>query len=244
MALPKVATPKYDLSLPISGKTIKFRPFLVKEQKVLLQALEMGNENQTLNAQEDILHACTFGEVDIDKLPVADVEFLLLAIRSKSVGEKVEMFFRCQNTVPDADGDPSTCAKRIPVVINLNEVELDAPEKSRKVMLSESVGVLLREINWGDAKKIRSLESEVEQAYATILATIDNVFDAENVYSRNDFTDEELKQFFENLYATDFKEIEQFAAKIPTVHKKLDLECPSCHRKEEIELRGVADFLA
>lgn len=244
MTLPKVTTPKYDLSLPISGKTIKFRPFLVKEQKVLLQALEMGNENQTLNAQEDIIRSCTFNEIDIDKLPVADVEFLLLAIRSKSVGETVDMFFRCQNTVPDADGDPSTCAKRIPVSVNLNDVELDAPEKNKKVMLSDSVGVLLREINWGDAKKIRAMQSEVDQAYATILACVDNVFDAENVYSRTDFSDAELKDFFDNLYATDFKGIEQFATKIPTVHKKFDIQCPACHRKEQVELRGIADFLA
>lgn len=246
MGLPKVETPKYDLTLPISGKTIKYRPFVVREQKILLQANEMSTDpTQMSNAIVDILKSCTFDEVDILELPVADVEMLTLNIRGKSVGESIDLTYRCTEQVPDEETDgQKTCNTKLNIRLDIPDVTVDNPSKENKIVFNSGIGVVLKELTYGEWMIINNANTDqAETGFNIILASIESVFDEDQIYGRNDFTVEELGDFLNNLTADDFEKIAEQAAKIPTIQKNIDIKCPSCGAEETIVLRGLDDFL-
>lgn len=242
MPLPKIETPKYDTKLPLSGMKVKYRPYLVREHKVLLQAIEMGDSTQVTNAVEDILKACTFGEIDIYDLPVADVEFMVLKIREKSVGEVIDMVYKCNNDVEN-DGKTESCNTKIPIQVNVSGVGVEKPEVKEKIMLTETIGVTLHHVKYGAWKEASEHQNQVDREDALILACIDSVFDEDQVYSRNDFTDDELSVFLGGLENTDFEEIREYAKKVPIVSMDIPVGCGKCKYKEVITLRGLKDFL-
>lgn len=242
MPLPEIKTPKYDTKLPLSGKKVKYRPYLVREHKVLLQAIEMGDSTQVTNAVEDILKACTFEELDIYALPVADVEYMILKIRQKSVGEVIDMVYKCNNTVTE-DGKDAICNTKIPIQVNLSDVSVSIPESKDKIMLAEDIGVILRHVNYGDWKNASEKENQVDREDALIVACVDTVFDADQTYSRNDFTDQELLNFLGGLENGDFDELRDFAKQVPIVSLDIPVGCGKCKHKEVITLKGLKDFL-
>lgn len=258
MALPVVSTPKFDVILPSTGKSIKFRPFLVKEQKLVLQAIEMKDQNQLNNALDDILRDCTFGELDIDSLPVYDIEFLTLQIRSRSVGDIIEINFICQNEIenkllnveqlkhqPNAEEKrgPGKCETKIPLRINLNSITAEKKERpDNVVMFTDDIGVVLRDLPYGSYKSISS--STVENGLKTISACIESVLDGESVHNRGDFTEEELTHWIEGLVGDDFDKMDAWMKSMPTLKLKLPITCPCCGAKDTVELEGLDDFLA
>lgn len=242
MPLPKIETPKYDTKLPLSGTKVKYRPYLVREHKVLLQAIEMGDSTQVTNAVEDILKACTFEELDIYDLPVADVEFMVLKIREKSVGEVIDMVYKCNNEVEE-DNQTKPCNTKIPIQVNIGGLGVDVPEVKNKIMLTDKIGVTLRHVKYGAWKAASELENQVDREDALILACIESVFDEDQVYSRNDFTDDELSVFLGGLENTDFDEIREYAKKVPIISMDVPVGCGKCKYKEVITLRGLKDFL-
>jgi len=235
MALPLVATPKFDLTLPISKKQIKYRPYLVKEQKVILQAVEMGSPDQLTNAMRDAIIACTYNEIEIDKLPFADVEFILINIRAKSSGEMVELFYRCNS---------KGCDGRIPVQINLSEIEVVEPKKENlKIEFGGSIGIVMQYPTYKDHIEATKLDSGVDQAMSLIFACTKSVFDGEQVWSKSDFTKEDLEEFILNLQEDDFKKLNDYVDDLPQITKELHLTCPKCGVTDDLKLTGIDSFL-
>ena len=228
--LPKIETPKHELTLPVSGKKISFRPFLVKEQKVLLQSIEMGDEEQTQNAIKDIAEACTYNKFDIDELAVADVEYLVINLRRKSIGETIEATYKCNN-----------CGTKFPVQIDLSNIEVTEFDRDNRIMLTDDIGVVMKPITYRAIKKAIEQKSDVDKAYSTVLDSIEMVFDKDQTYT--DFTDVELFEFLESISTKAFEKIEKYIESQPTIYKKVDVKCPKCGEEQEIELKGLSDFL-
>lgn len=249
MALPKLESSKFDLTLPVSGSKIKFRPFLVKEQKIILQAIEMGDKSQLTNALYDALSACTFG-LDVDDLPMGDIEFLTLNLRSKSAGEILDLRYRCNATIPAGKLDDEgkelpehPCNTSIPIKLNLTSVSMDNKKRDMKIMFTDNVGVIMKNMTYGEWKEIQEIKSRSERGIRTMMAYIDYVFDSEMTYKRPDFTDEELAEWLGELNTDDLDEIEKFIKATPKLRKDLKIKCPSCGHEETVVLEGLDDFL-
>ncbi len=242
MSLPKLDTPKFTLTVPSTGKELKYRPFLVREQKIMLQAVEMQDDDQLNNAVEDVIRACTFDEFDVDNSPVYDVEYVLLHIRAKSSGEVVEMFYRCNNEIKQF-GESHICGAKIPVHIPLLDVPVERPEKHEtKIMLTHDVGMTMRDLPYS-VYKTSTGKNLADVGIDIIAACVLNIFDTDNVYSRKDFSNEELIDFIQGITSDQFTDIERFVETTPKLEMKVPMKCPSCGSEDTITLTGLDDFL-
>lgn len=235
MALPILQTSRFELELPISKKTISYRPFLVKEEKVLLMALESQNRKQIMNAMNDIVDACTFGEIKSKDLPVAELEYIFLKLRSKSVGETSHIGVKCQS-----------CGETHETDINLDDIILDAKDvASTKIMLTDTIGVVMKYPNSNDVtRSIDEKKSDVENTYSVIASCLDKVFDTENVYEVAGQTKQEVQQFIESLNKQQFEKIKQFFEKLPKLKHGVAFKCEKCGSDNDITLEGSESFFA
>lgn len=241
MSLPQLDTPKFTLTVPSTGKELKYRPYLVREQKLLIQAVEMDSPDQLNNAVEDVIKSCTFGEFEVNDSPVYDVEYVLLCIRAKSSGEMVEMFYRCNHQVEGEDGK---CGAKIPVGIPLMDVPVAKPDGHEyKIMLTDEIGMTMRDLPYGVYKTSTGKQNLSDVGLSVIASCIVNVFDADNVSSRKDFTEQELIDFIEGMSTDQFDKIEKFLDTIPRLEMTVPLKCPECMTTDNVTLRGLDDFL-
>ena len=149
--LPTFKAPKFTLTLPVSGLELKARPFLIREQKVLLQAIEVGDKDQVINTLDDIMQECTFSEVSTDSLPVPDVEYLMLHLRSKSVGEQIKLSYTCNKITPNENDGESPCNTRIPVTIPISDIKVDIdPKRKSKLIFDGGIGIQLKDNAYAD----------------------------------------------------------------------------------------------
>lgn len=233
MALPILNTPTYEVELPLSKKTISYRPFLVKEEKVLLMALESQDQKQIMRAMHDIVNTCTFGKVDGKDLPVAELEYLFLKLRSKAVGEKSHIGLKCTN-----------CQTSNELDIDLESIEIDVsalPET--KIMLTDQIGVMMKYPSSDLVmKSIDPKKSDTENTYAIIMACIDKIFDTENVYDVATQTKQELTDFIESLNKNQFEKIKDFFSGLPKLKKDIDFTCTSCGTNNQLVLEGLESF--
>ena len=246
MPLPTLRVPKHDLILPSNGKKIQYRPFVVGEHKVLLQAIEMKDESQLSNALDDIVKGCVFGDFDINQATVYDVEWILLHIRAKSVNEIVEMIYKCNNTVNDEHGLPKKCGGRIEVDVPLLEVQIVRPDGHDKTIILDEdakVGMVMRDLPYGVLKAANSKDSLADAGLVLISECVDRIFQNDTVFSRKDFTQDDLIVFLEQLSVDQFKQVEQFIETMPFLQLQLQLRCPKCGAVDTLTLRGLDDFL-
>jgi len=244
-----IKAPKFTVSLPVSGQDVKARPFLIREQKILLQAIEIGDKDQVVLALDDIMKECTFNEVDIDMLPVPDVEFLMLHIRSKSVGDAIKLSYTCNNPVEPEDKEEENglipCHTNIPVVIQIEDVKIDIDKKrEKKIIFDDGIGLQLRDIPYGVYKVLSQEPKNVENTMKMRNSCIESVFDNDSVWTTDQYSEEDLNEFVDNLYTNDYEKIEAFIRTMPILKHSIDIECPKCGHKEKITLRGLDDFLA
>jgi hypothetical protein len=231
MALPTLSVPKYPIIIPSTKKKTRFRPFLVKEQKLLFMALESGDETHMIDAMCDIVSICVDGVDDPKKMPIFDLEYLFAKIRSKSVGETVTLKATC----PECDAKQD-------VEINLENVEVEFPsEHNNKIMLSDDVGLILKYPALGDVKP-EMKEMNSENIVNFICDSIDVVFDKETTYTRKDFTDDEIKQFVDSMNAAQFEKISGFYLNMPNLKKEIECKCKSCSHEFKIVYKGLRDF--
>lgn len=237
MALPQLTAPKYETLLPSSGKAVQYRPYLVKEEKILLVALESKDQKQIVNATKDVVSACTFGKLDVNKLPIYDLEHLFLKLRCKSVGETAEVMLKCKC---------DDCEGFTPVKINLEEISVVFPEesKSKTINLTDSIGVTLKHFDFEAVQKLDSMrEGDVGNTMnEMIISVIDSVFDDNGVYPAKDHSREELVAFVESLSRQQFEKIQAFINAIPTLKKTVKFKCKKCEKDNEVELSGLSDF--
>ena len=239
MGLPTIAVPQYTLQLPSSGKEIKYRPFLVKEEKILLLAMESEDKDQILNATKQIITNCVFGDIDADDLPTFDMEYIFLQLRSRAKGEIIELTYKCPK-----------CKGEIPVNINIDDIKVVKQEKhTDNIKLTEDLGVMMKYPNMSLQMEIaNSKGKEVDNLFTTIISCIDCIYDKENTYPSKDHTQKELLEFIESLTDPQFQQLADFFATAPALKHNLELNCKNkdgkktCTYKESKVLEGLNSF--
>lgn len=239
MPLPKIDTPVFDLVLPLCKKKIKFRPFLVKEQKNLLMAMESGDRDTIEKNVKQVLQNCTLTEdVDIDKLPVIDIEFYFLNLRARSVGEIVENKYRCDN---DVEGNK--CGNIMEVSINLLDLKVtNITENNDLIQLTDDVFVKLKYPEFSVLKSISDKNEVADIAFEMVAESVEYVFDGEQYYYSNEVPKEELIEFIESLSQQQFSKIEEFFTNLPKLEKKIEMKCSKCGFKHMLDIEGLESF--
>ena len=235
MALPQVVLPTYELEIPSNGKKIKYRPFVVKEEKLLLLALETEDEKQIEDAVKTLLKGCIQSRVKIEDLAIFDLEYIFLQIRAVSVGEIVEMKVTCRD-------DDKT---QINYAINLSEVKVTKPEGySTKIMLTDDLGVIMRYPSWNEfvTGSIMGQSPTAEGIVEIIAKCVDQIFDGEDVYDSSTTSKKEFVEFIENLTNSQFEKIQQFFDDAPRLEHKFTVTNPNTGVENEFVIAGLANF--
>jgi len=233
MSLPKIDVPRYTLIQPSTKKSIQYRPFLVKEQKALLIANEMGDNDQMLSAIRQIILDCTFGKVDPFTAPLFDLEYIFTRIRAKSVGENVDCTVNCIN---------QECKKPNDISINLETIEVKTEKgHTTNILLSQDIGVIMR---YPTAELERTLLSREENKrdYDFIIDCIESVYDKDSVYPTKDEPRSEIEAFVEGLNTEQFEKIVNFFYTLPTLSHDVEFDCVHCKTHNKVELRGLDSF--
>ena len=236
MPLPKISTPTYELELPSTGKKIKYRPFLVKEEKILIIAMESEDEKQITGAIKDVISSCIITRgVKVDQLSTFDIEYLFLNIRGKSVGEEVEVMVTC----PD-DG-----VTQVPTVINLDDIKIQKGDNhSRDIRLDDDLILRMKypSLNEFIKNNFSGEEVTVDNTFELIASCVEQVYSEEESWSASDCTKKELMQFLEQLSSKQFKEIETFFETMPKLSHTVKVKNPKTGVENEIVLEGLTAF--
>lgn len=234
MALPILETATYELTLPSSDVKVKFRPFLVKEEKILLMAMESDNAGEITKALKEIVHACTFGTVNVGALPTFDLEYIFLQIRSKSVGEVAKLRLKC----PD---DKETYAN---VELDLSKVEVEVDDKhSNIIQINDKIKLVMKYPTIDsfdqqmDAKALKA-----EQLFDMIAVSIHEVYDGETVHKGSDYSKEEMNKFIESLTSDHFAKIHNFFNTMPRLQHEVEVTNPKTKVKSKVMLTGLQSF--
>ena len=239
MPLPKIATPTYELELPSTGETVKYRPFLVKEEKLLVIALESEDTKQITNAIKTVIKNCieTKG-IKVETLPTFDIEYLFLNIRGKSVGEEIDVNIIC----PD---DEET---QVQVKINVDDIQVERDENhTNRIKLDDN---LMMEMKYPSLEQFiknnfdLSSNNSIDQSFEVIASCVDKIFNQEEVWSAVDVTKKELMEFLDQMNTTQFKEIEKFFETMPKLSHKIKVKNPKTEVESEVVLEGLSSFFA
>ena len=239
MPLPIVATPTYELKLPSSNKKIKYRPFLVKEEKVLIIALESKSQFEITNAVKDVLKQCILTKgIDVDELPTFDIEYIFLNIRAKSIGEAIKERVTC----PD-DGETE-----IPVTVYVDEIKVvKSKDHKTDIVLDDKMTLRMKypsinqfiETNF-DVNE--DPKENVNKTFKIISECIDTIYTQEDAWDAKDYTSKERVEFIEQLNSKQYKEVEKFFATMPKLSHKIEVTNPNTKKKSSVVLEGLADF--
>ena len=235
MALPQVVLPTYELEIPSNGKKIKYRPFVVKEEKLLLLALETNDENEIENAVKTLLKNCIQSRIKVDDLAIFDLEYIFLQIRAVSVGEIVEMKVTCKD-------DNKT---QVQYNLNLSEVKVTKPEEhSNKIMLAEDMGVIMKYPSWREfiTGSIMGTSPTADSVIEIIASCIDQIFDGEDVYDASTTSKKEFIQFVEGLTNTQFEKVQKFFENTPRLEHKFIVKNPNTGEPSEFTIAGLSSF--
>ena len=239
MALPKLNVPVYEAVLPSTEKVIKYRPFLVKEEKILLTAMEAGEDSAMIPAVKQIINNCVEGNLDVDKLPTFDIEYLFLRLRAKSVGEQVTLGLKPWGC-PKNKGE--LCENSTQVNVNLEEVNVIKTEKhSNKIMLDDKIGIQLSYPDMSKLGKVDKIDT-AEAGMNIIKDCIDMIYTEEEMYERGTFTDKELDEFVESLNTQQFTLIKNFFDTMPVLKHTVKYKCEFCGEDKETTIQGLNSF--
>ncbi len=239
MPLPKISTPTYELELPSTGQKIKYRPFLVKEEKLLVIALESEDTKQITNAIKTVIKNCieTKG-VKVEALPTFDIEYLFLNIRGKSVGEEIEVNIIC----PD-DGET-----QVPVKISVDDIQVQKnPDHNKQIKLDDSIMMEMKYPSLDQFIKSNfdlSSDNTMDQSFELISSCIDKIYTEDEVWSTADVTKKELMEFLDQMNSTQFKEIEKFFETMPKLSHTIKVKNPNTEVENEVVLEGLSSFFA
>ena len=239
MPLPTITTPTYELSLPSTGKKIKYRPFLVKEEKILILALETRDQNQITNAVKDVLKKCVITRgVKIDDLPTFDIEYLFLNIRAKSIGEDINMIVTC----------PDDRKTEVDVTVYVDEIKvIKSKEHVKDITLDKDMTLRMKypslnqfiETNFDTEEES---QTTVDKTFQLIADCMDTVYAKEDAWDSKDYSPNERLEFIEQLSSKQFKQVEKFFATMPKLSHTIEVTNPNTKKKSKIVLEGLADF--
>jgi hypothetical protein len=234
MGLPIQQAPKYKATLS-DGKEVTFRPFLVKEQKYLLLAKEGKNGNEVLDAVRELISSVTFGEVDTDTLPLWDLEYLFLQVRTKSVGETIDLRYKCFKE--GCNGSMETTVDLSQVQLKFSDEEID-----NVVKLTDTLGVMLKYPTAREIVQADTFKDEGDKIVHLLKHGIHQIFDEENVYDTSDTPEEELQEFVETLTLEQVNKLQDFFSNIPTLSHEANLTCGTCGAETRKVLQGLQSF--
>jgi len=239
MALPKLEVPTYELELPLSKKKIKYRPFLVKEQKSLLMAMESGDAESIQHNVRELLTVCTLSEkLDVDSLPIIDVEYYFINLRAKSVGEVVESKYRCNNEVEGKE-----CGNIMETSVNLTEIYPVSDEPIvDEIQLTDTVVIKLKYPQFSLIKDSMEVDNITDITFNMIANSIEYIYDGEQFHYAKESSKEELMEFVENLNQKQFDKVEQFFTNMPKLKKDIEMTCTKCGFHHKMEVEGLESF--
>ena len=235
MALPKLTTPTYELEIPSTDEKIKYRPFLVKEEKILLIAMESGKSEDMLQSVKDIVDECTFNKLKLGAMPMFDVEYIFLNIRAKSVGEVSKLKVLCQD-------DMKTYAD---IEVDLNDIQVQVDDDhTNKIELSDEMGVIMKYPTIDSFTKHKIDDVNASNMLNVIVACIAQIYDkkGEEVYDSKDSTEKELIDFIEQLNTKQFAQIQKFFDTMPSLRHTITVKNPKTKKQSEVTLTGINDF--
>tara|TARA_B100000131_G_C18077129_1_gene596806 strand:- start:83 stop:796 length:714 start_codon:yes stop_codon:yes gene_type:complete len=235
MPLPKISTPTYELTIPSSERKIKYRPFLVKEEKILIIAMESQDDKQIAQAVKDVLGSCILTKgISVDKLSTFDIEYLFLNIRGKSVGETVEVLVTC----------PDDNKTKVPVVVNLDEIQVIRSENhSADISLDGNLSMRMKYPSMGEFVKSNfNVEMKVDDTFDMVCSCIEQVYSEEESWAAADCTKKELLEFLEQLDSSQFKKIETFFETMPKLSHTFKVMNPNTKVESDITLEGLNAF--
>jgi hypothetical protein len=240
--LPKLDVPIYETQLISNGQTVRYRPFLVKEQKLFLMAAESDEPKDTINAIKQVLRNCVLDDIDIENMATFDIEYLFLQLRARSIGEVVTLRFNCNNTVTEK-GEERKCGNLVKIDVNVLDVNpIKSENHTNKVQITEKIGVVLKYPTFGSIDFAGLDTQDMQQILNVIVSCIDYIYDEEQVYYAKDTKKEELVEFIENMKQTDLEKISSFFTSLPKLKKEIHFHCDKCNYEEDITLEGVQSF--
>ena len=232
MALPKLDTLTYELTLPSTGEQLKFRPFLVKEQKALMIAQESEDDKQIQDAFAQIIDACTFGEIDAYTMPMFDIEYVFLQLRGKSVGEKVKLNLLC----PD---DEKT---RVDVEINLEDIGIQmTKDHTNVIQLTDNISVIMKYPTLSDMSGFGDA-GEVTSVFTMMKRCINEIHDKETIYNKIDISEKDLDEFIDSMSTENFQNFSAFFETMPKLQHMVTVKNPKTKKKNEVLIEGLQSF--
>ena len=242
MPLPKVTAPTFELQLISQEKKVKYRPFLVKEEKILLIALENGSDADISATLKSVLKSCVISRgIDIDKLPSFELEYLFLNIRGKSIGESVELLVTCQD-------DNET---KVPLTVKMSDIKLEVPKgHTDMIKLNNDINIKMRYPSMQQFLDNNFIVSDmdgadrIDKAFDAVVDCIDTIFTVDEAWSADDCTKKELTKFIEQLNSNQFAEIENFFATMPKLQYKTTVKNPKTKKESEVVIEGLSNFFA
>lgn len=236
MALPKMNAPLYNVTVPSTKKEVKFRPFLVKEEKSLLLAQQSEDPKVMINTLKSIIENCIVDKIDIDKLAIFDYEYLFTQIRAKSVGELVELLFLCDT----CDDDKA----KTQVNLDISKFEVEFPEgHDTKIPLFDDVGIIMKNPSLDTLDKLEKIkDGDIDSIFDVVAECIESVYTTEEVFNTKDQTKQEVIDFLENLTQEQFKKIEGFFLTMPKLRQTVEYDCPVCNKHHVKTMEGLASF--
>jgi len=237
MALPKIETPKYELTIPSTSEKVTYRPYLVKEEKVLMMAMESDDNQQMARALKEVVVACVDFPPNgsgVDDLAMFDLEYIFSQLRAKSVGETTEVGMTCES-----------CEKKNDVEINLEKVYVTSEDvKSQNIQITDTIGVTMRYPSVDAVLKTQGNgdSKQLDQVFSLIISCIDSIYAGDEVYDARQQEQSELNEFVESLNSEQFSRIQEFIEKMPQASLDISFKCVSCGHDNQYTLRGLANF--
>lgn len=237
MALPMNTQPTFNMVIPSTGKQVRFRPFVVKEEKALLIAQQSEDPTVMVDTLKNVFSSVILDKIDVDKLAIFDIEYMFLQIRGKSVGETIDLLFQC-----DEDHGEQNEKARSKVVINISDLEVVKPEgHTNKIDLFNKVGIVMKYPSLELSDSIKDT-GDIEEVFGLVADLIDVIYDGDDVYHGHETSKEELLQFLNNLTSDQFAKIQKFFETMPKISTKVEYKCPICGKHHHKVLEGLQNF--
>lgn len=233
MALPVLNNETHPIKVPSQNRTVDFRPFLVKEEKVLMIVQESKDSKKILKVIKDIISACSFNKLDTNTLTATDLEYIFLQLRATSVGETTTINIKCSN-----------CDEYTKNIVNIKEIEVVEGEKlDNNIKITDDIGVILKSISLTEAEKIDTKNTE-KSFNQTLIYSIESIYDADNVYPASEHTEKELIEFIDGLSHKHLEKIQGFIQNVPKLSHTCSFKCPHCETENEHVIEGIESFFS
>jgi len=252
MPLPKIDLPIYELKLVSQPQPVKFRPFLVKEEKLLLMALQSDDESNIYNTIKQVINNCLITELDIERLPIFDVEYLFLQLRAHSVSEVVDSYFMCKNKIAKEETDEEgvvtvteeQCSHLMPVKVTLTEIKPPIADLPSKISITESIGIQLKFPTLRNMNSIKEViaSEDNDAVFKMVYECLDYIYDEDGVYYARESSYEEFCEFVDSLTQEQFNRVTSFFERLPKIEHDVEHVCEKCGFLHKLHMEGLTDF--